>query len=79
MLKTFEQWRLEKTFFIAFQIVCPNTRCQQKNMKGPDVEILINIDFQNLDLWMFLGRGGVLRDMSMGRSWLQNQFASLPL
>ena len=50
-----------------------------KNVKGSNVEISINIDFQTLDLWMFIGRGGVLRDMSMGHFWLQNRFASLPL
>ena len=27
-------------------------------MKGPNINFLINIDFYNLDLWTFLGRGG---------------------
>ena len=26
-------------------------------MKQPDINVLINIDFYNLDLWTFLGRG----------------------
>ena len=36
-------------------------------MKGPNNEILINIDFWNLSLWTFLKRGdGDLRETFMG-------------
>ena len=53
----------------------------QKAMTGPNIKVLINIDFQNLDLWTFLGSGwgGGLRETSMGCFWLQNRFVSLPL
>ena len=38
-------------------MVYPDPRWQQKTMKGPYIKILLNIDFQNLDLWLFLRRG----------------------
>ena len=49
-------------------------------LERADIEILINVDFWNLNLWTFLGREGRgLRETSMGRFWLQNRFVSLPL
>ena len=29
----------------GFPMVCPNSKWQQKTMKGPNIEILTNIDF----------------------------------
>ena len=56
MLKTLEQWRLEKIILCVLGGL-PQFKMAANTMKGPDIEILINIDFWNLDLWTFLWWG----------------------
>ena len=57
-------------------MVCLNSRWPQKEkmMKEPDSKILININFDNLDMWTFLGREGRGSEKNV-----QNRFVSLPL